>query len=333
VSDYHPLRERERALLEQHGEEWLRPIRALARLPEDPQPGGWRGWFRRSRPRPLWRAEFRRGFVEVLDLEPAAFLRCADALVRLTPLRRLGLDLRDAPDCTGALRDVVACPHLAGLQRLALFTHRLGPDEMRRLVECPHLAGLRELHLGCDGMDWRAVEALTQSGLVRRLTELWLARFGEGDNAWTDLVLEAPAVRGLTALSVLSSERAPDLLGRLSRSAPFARLAELALHRLRAGDRARLDGFFNWLPATLTRLDLQGMGLGDRAMAALAQFPRLRQLTRLGLSSNNVADVGALTLADSPHLCAATQLDMRGNPLSERVKNALRIRLGHQVQV
>ena len=40
-------------------------------------------------------------------------------------------------------------------------------------------------------------------------------------------------------------------------------------------------------------------------------------------------DAGALALADSPYLLGATQLDLSHNPVSERVREVLRIRLGH----
>jgi hypothetical protein len=63
----------------------------------------------------------------------------------------------------------------------------------------------------------------------------------------------------------------------------------------------------------------------------LARAPRLRQLRRLGLCRNGITDAGALALADSPLLLASTQLDLSDNPISERVQNALRIRLGHQL--
>src|SRR5262249_14270956 len=148
--------------------------------------------------RPAWRAEFRRGFVEVLEVGADAFLRRADALARMTPLRKLGLDVRESPDMTRTLRSVTDCPHLAGVTSLSLLTHRLTADETRRLVECPHLARLRGLRLGCDGFRRASVEVLAASRLLTRLQSLEVLTFGADDAPWADAVLEAPGSRGLT---------------------------------------------------------------------------------------------------------------------------------------
>src|SRR5882724_1925296 len=90
---YHPLRQTETRLLKLHHDIWLQPIRDLL-APFAAPPSGWRGWLQRSAPQPVREAEFRRGFVEVLDLDPVAFLHRAEQLVRMTPLRTLGLDIR-----------------------------------------------------------------------------------------------------------------------------------------------------------------------------------------------------------------------------------------------
>ena len=86
VSDYHPLRERERALLEQHGEEWLRPIRALARLPEDPQPGGWRV-FLRLQYGPEWGEGDYRVHPNPAEMRPPAQAGLSTAVCYAGPIR------------------------------------------------------------------------------------------------------------------------------------------------------------------------------------------------------------------------------------------------------
>ena len=59
----------------------------------------------------------------------------------------------------------------------------------------------------------------------------------------------------------------------------------------------------------------------------------LRHLRWLNLRENGITEVGALTLADSPLLLVGTRLDLRENPIHERVKNAIQIRLGERVKV
>src|SRR5437868_8372290 len=71
--EYHPLRERERALKVRHRDEWLRPFH---RLLGPGRPRGWQRWL--SRPAP-WHARFRRGFVEVLSLRLDDYLSHAGA--------------------------------------------------------------------------------------------------------------------------------------------------------------------------------------------------------------------------------------------------------------
>jgi uncharacterized protein (TIGR02996 family) len=328
---FHPLRQREAHLLYQHSETWLRPIRDLF-PPLDLPRAGWRHWFRRSRRQAVLNAAFRRGFVEALDLDPFAFLQRADALVRMTPLRALGLDVRESADANGTLRAVTACPHLAGLRKLSLRAHRLSPDEMRRLANCPYLGSLKSLLLGCAGFERLAAQVLVTSGLVPRLKSLHVATFGADTTPWADLILEAPAVRGLTSLTVKALGGVADLFVQLGQSPPFHRLAELSLYRLWSGDHG-LDEFLNWLPPTLTRLDLCRTGMGDRTATSLAHWPHLRQLRRLSLSHNEITDRGALTLADSPHLLVTTRLDLSANPISDPVKDALRIRLKHQIEI
>ncbi len=329
--EFHPLRQREEELLEQHRDEWLQPLRELLR-PVAARPAGWLGWLRRPAPPGLGSPRFCRGFVESAAADPVAFLRHGATLMCRTPLRKLVLDVRSTADGTGTLRALTECPHLRPLRSLTLSTHCLSADEMRRLVGCPHLAGLTGLRLWCEAVDRAAAEVLAGSGLLGRLESLEVLGVRANPTPWADAVLEAPAARGLTALSVHALEGDTGLLRRLSGSPPFPRLAELSLAQLAVGDRS-LREFLDWLPPSLTGLDLWGMGLGDRAATSLARWPRLGQFRVLALKCNRVSDPGALALADSPHLFASTRLDLSINPISERVRDALRVRLGHHVTV
>jgi uncharacterized protein (TIGR02996 family) len=329
--EFHSLRERERALLDQHREEWLRPVYDLFRG-AGPRPGGWRRWFRPSDAVPVWGTEFRRGFVEWLAVDPVAFVRHAVDLLRVTPLRCLSLNVSEVADGPAVLAAVIACPQLAAMRELALITHPLRLHEVRRLTGCLSLTGLRDLFLECDGLDRASVQALADADWLSRLETLGVMTSDPGNVPWAEALLEAPASRGLVELFISSREPATDLLTRLGRSPPFIRLVALSLHDLQIGD-SDLDEFLTWLPSTLTRLSLSTTRLGDLAAVSLARSPRIRQLRRLDLSQNRITDTGALTLADSPHLLAPTRLDLSGNPISERVRNALRVRLGHQVVV
>src|SRR5581483_1312804 len=81
--EYHPLRQREAELLEQHRAEWVRPVRSLVRPEEEPA-RGWRRWFRRPPSDEEWFADFRRGFVEILDIESETYIERAADLAAIT---------------------------------------------------------------------------------------------------------------------------------------------------------------------------------------------------------------------------------------------------------
>jgi serine/threonine protein kinase/hemoglobin-like flavoprotein/Ran GTPase-activating protein (RanGAP) involved in mRNA processing and transport len=60
-------------------------------------------------------------------------------------------------------------------------------------------------------------------------------------------------------------------------------------------------------------LDLSRRGLGDDAVAALAENPALTKIVRLDLGGNEIGSDGVAHLADSPHLGALEHLDLSEN--------------------
>jgi hypothetical protein len=190
---------------------------------------------------------------------------------------------------------------------------------------------MRKLSL-CGGLDHTAVRVLADSGLLARLDALQVNSLSEHGTDAAAVLLDVPATRGLREFGMKWFADDPTILQRLTRTPPFTRLTDLGLFTVRIGDTDPSE-FLDWLPPTLTHLSLQRTRLGELAAVSLARSPRIRQLRRLDLSHNRITDAGALTLADSPHLLAPTRLDLTGNRISERVRNALRVRLGHQVVV
>src|SRR5438046_849825 len=84
------LRQRQDALLKEHAQEWLGPLRRIVAA-----------------------HEYRRGFVESVALTATRFLSRGDVLFRHAPLR--AVELRDAAEHVG---DLAASPHLANLRAL-----------------------------------------------------------------------------------------------------------------------------------------------------------------------------------------------------------------------
>jgi uncharacterized protein (TIGR02996 family) len=329
--EYHPLARRQQELLTAHQADWLRPLRDLVESSPD---GRGRRWWGRRPAANLIAASFRRGFVEYLRLDVAAFLRTADRLTQMTPLKSLGLEPVSGTEPAGTWDELAESPHLRDVTELKLRSRRLGRDEMRRLTHGESLTNLRSLGLLNPGFDRSAIDTLTRSPMLERLDALDVLAIAAADHEpCADLLLQGSACKNLEYVVVGGmSEIDAVFLQRLARTPPFQRLTRLELPGSPVGD-ADLGGFLDWLPPTVARLGLNYLGLGDRSAAALGRWPGLRQLRHLDLSANKITEVGALALADSPNLLASTRVDLRNNPISDRVKNALRIRMGHHVTV
>jgi uncharacterized protein (TIGR02996 family) len=327
----HPLVERERELELALRDEWLFPLRTLL-------DGGRHGWwnprrwmFQRPADGPA-AAKFGRGFVEYLQLETTAFVRAARALTQTTPLRGLTLVPAKGINSPAAWQRLVDCVELRDLITFHVITHRLNPAEMRRFGERRDLTRLRGFGLVNPGFDTEALEALVRSPLLRQLRGLHVVSAGTAMSHTAGLLF-GPECRHLRTLYLGGfSEVDSRFLERLAASPGFEGLTFLAVTGSPVGN-VELDEFLGWLPLSLTHLDLSRVGLGDRSVASLANALRLRQLRTLDLANNHITAVGALILADSPNLLASTKLDLRGNPISRRVREALRIRCGHHVLV
>src|SRR5262249_16640721 len=100
------------------------------------------------------KAWFHRGFLEGVTLKAKDFLRRAERLFLLAPLRRLALR-----DPAYLVEKLAACPPLAHLEQLNLGVWLHAP-EAAALARSPHLTGLRTLELFYCHLGAEAVEAL-----------------------------------------------------------------------------------------------------------------------------------------------------------------------------
>jgi uncharacterized protein (TIGR02996 family) len=339
---YHPLLELQAKLEAAHRAEWLRPFGDLLSQHAAVIPGRWRWWARRPRTENPIAAAFRRGFVDYLQLDMAEFARHAGQLTRMTPLRAVTLQSTDSLNLgpadvirsTNTWESLTMCPDLGGLKHIHVRSHRLSPVEMRSFTECRYLGNLVELGLINPGFHRQAIEVLCASSLLSRLSDLSIVALGEDQgHACADLLLFETTSRHLETLFLSRMfDVDADFLQQLTRLPPFSRLDSLTLNNCPVGD-TDLGVFLEWLPDTIGVLELSSLELGDRAAVSIATTPRLRGLKKLDMKSNRIGDAGAMALADSPNLLASTGLVLWGNPISERVKNALRIRCGHHVLV
>jgi uncharacterized protein (TIGR02996 family) len=308
------LLDREAVLLGRYADAWADPLRGLVGGPE-----------------------FRRGFVEAVNVEARTFLRRAADLFRLAPVRHVRF--LDVGNSLGRLMD---CPHLARLSGLTIFAQHLDEKLTRALVESPHLDGVRELRIGRNRVGDRGAERLAWSPRFRQLVELDL-----GDNAIGDTgakaIAESANLGNLESLELRRNELSRVGLGYLCSSVALARLRRLGLALNYVGAPQEGEP-----PAggavELESLDLSENGLTPDGVTMLASLPGLGRLSRLVLerneasgagaailaewsgavslqalllAGNRIGDDGARSLARSPYLHRLVELDLSDNPVHD----------------
>ena len=325
--DIHPLAGRERELLEKHQQEWLRPLRDLV-YPEG------RGWLGRWRTKIVFAAVFRRGFPEAVVLPCGRFLRRGEDLFRAAPIQEVQLDCVDPEAPADWFDQLTRFPPLGGLTTLRLRRVTLRPSDVRQLATARHLDRLRELHIDALALKGEDVAALAESPLLSRLRRLKLDGAGRADVGMAELaaLVDSPACKQLAALGLCGGIIASgEQLQRVLASSQLERLTDLDLSENLI--RGHLAGALPQTRPALRRLVLRGTALADPDATALSRWPRARNLLALDLRHNAIGDTGALALADSPFLLAPTRLRLHGNPISDQVKRALRIRFGDGLQI
>jgi len=229
---------------------------------------GHSGWLR-----------FLRGFPEELhtDHNPkgiALFLRWADELARISPLRKLDIDFTERAawpsDGPGSLdlpmvQALAGCPLLARLHTLELAHGILDAAGIEALVGSPHLTGLRQLTLKGNHLTAEGVRALLEPGRLPNLITLEFSGFdynGGGYDHPLPAFSERPGV-DREGVRVLASSPLPPRLQVLilqSWSNPY--LGDAELFAFTASPHLE----------RLTTLDFSGIyGISPEAREALRQ--------------------------------------------------------------
>jgi uncharacterized protein (TIGR02996 family) len=267
---------RQRLLMLGHEAEWAGPL-----------PGLVSNW------------QFCRGFVERVTVEAQRFLRDADALLDLAPIRTARL-LGVTP---GLCRELALSRHLGRLAELDL------------------------LHAGGSAIAASGAEALVRSPYLANLAALRLHGHHLG-NAGARAVAGSPSLAALTALDLGSNDIGDLGAESLAVSQPFPRLKILDLYGNRIGpDGARFLARSANLPE-LVALNLSTNQLGDLGAAALAASPYFSRLATLNLRYNAIGPEGVAALANSHGLRALTTLLLAGNGVPDEQMQALRTRFG-----
>jgi uncharacterized protein (TIGR02996 family) len=250
-------------------------------------------------------AYFARGLLEGIHLAGAEFLKHADALFRMWPIREVRLFANGVPD-VDVMSSVAMLACLERLTTFGLCGTRCSTEGIARLLATPHLANLQRLWLitTCPS----AAAALAAS-VITKLESLSIgpvigAAGAEALAAW-------PGLAGVTELNLHGNEIGSVGVEFLCSSKYLGRLVSLTLsgNQIEApGVRAiarteRLAG--------LKVLRLQNNPLGNRGIEELASSPHLRCLQELDISSADAGSTGARVLARSPILDTLNELNLQ----------------------
>ena len=314
------LVDREAALLARFHAPWSDPLRGIA------------GW-----------TEFRRGFVETVNIDGRSFLRRADDLFRLAPVRHVRF-----LDVGSTLERVTECPQLARLTALTIYAQHIDERLTRYLVDSPHLGGLRALNIGRNRVGDRGVERLAWTPRFRELEVLDLSDNAVGDGGARALA-ESSNLANLESLELRRNEITRAGLGYLCASPALARLRQVglahnylrtprewtppqggcvALHSIDLTENGLTEDGIRMLTALpglgpIARLDLGHNEIGNGGAAAFAEWPGAATLRVLRLADNRIGDDGARSLAGSPYLHQLHDLDLSDNPIHDPGAGAL----------
>lgn len=238
---------REAALLKEHQQAWLAPLRPHLRT-----------------------VRWRRGFVEEAVADGARFLDGAQVVLASTPLRALTLTALRSP----LVARLARMPELERLGALTIAQNRIGPEE-RGLFESPHLGKLGRLDLSGNPLGREGILALARASLPA-LRHLDLSRCGL-DAAGCAALREVPFLGQLKSLALKQNPGLGASVVALVRRASSIERLDLSATGI---DDAALAGLVAapGLP-TLTWLGLFGNGLGEKAAMVLVASPNLPRLT------------------------------------------------------
>jgi uncharacterized protein (TIGR02996 family) len=281
--EYRVLHWREQDLLAEYSRRWLADLPAEYFLDKF-----------------MEKAEFHRGFPEILRLKCRTFLAAAEITQKVTPIAQLFLD---GVDPAAELAD---CPALANVRDLTLWGSgtpeefavflrsrflRLNslyaggeqPAIAEVVARWPGVASLRSLRLAGDNLGQRGIAALAASPYLTGLRRLDLSGCPLGTAALRELVCWTQLPTGI----------------------------ELGLSFISPIERQGMNLLAGWPPvAGIETLNPTGMGMGE--LAALPELPRLRNMYA---ESKQINPAAAQALASLPQLRTLRLLWLKHNPL------------------
>lgn len=250
---------------------------------------------------------FRHGFVEEGTTTAPAFIRQADAMFRVTPLRRLRLRGRIA-----RADRLAACPYLGWLSGLDLGRSQLDVAGLRTLLGSSYLAGLRNLAVAGGVLGIGGVQALLDWAGLSRLSELHFV-IGLDAGAVTPLVA-SPSLRGLTHLLLDNNRFDAAAVDAIARSPHLTGPEVLGLGFNYFGPQGGHGLARSPYQGRLRKLNLSESELGDEGLQSLAGSPCLAKVSVLWIDGNNLTAAGIHALTRSPAAATLRFLNLGWHP-------------------
>jgi uncharacterized protein (TIGR02996 family) len=177
------LEARQRALLEEHEEEWTGAL-----------------------PRVVARREFERGFLTFVEMPAKGFSQLAAVFGSSPTVRSLRL-LGPFRSGKPSMQVIAGSPHLARLTSLDISKgyYHVGPAAVATLVASPHVGRLTALSLHENAIGPRGLATIVASPLLSRLTTLSLSLYGFRPEEFLGVeavqaLASSPSLARLTAL-------------------------------------------------------------------------------------------------------------------------------------
>ena len=287
------LLDREAVLIARYHAPWSEPLRGIA------------GW-----------TEFRRGFVDTVNMETRKFLSRGEELFKLAPVRHVRF-----LDVGGNLPRLVASPLLSRITSLTMYAQHLGDDLAPALVDSPHLTGLRHLNVGRNRIGDRGVQRIARYNRFTDLRSIDLS-----DNAIRDTgmraVAESSRLANLDTIDLRRNELTRSGLASLCSSSTLTSLRHLGIALNDLGAPRDFEAGAESV-VSLSSLDLSENGLNSEALREVIGLPGLLNLERFDLGHNEIGNAGAAILANWSGAAHLRFLRLPGNRIGDDGARAL----------
>ncbi len=229
------------------------------------------------------RHDFRRGFVDTVDLTAKKFLADGGELFQTGAVRQLALS-----SAKNHIAELKRCAAFAGAFVLNLNGNKFGEaDGAQFIAECPHLARMTGLNLGGTGLGVAGAERLARTEHLAGLRHLRVNGANLRD-AGVENLAESPHLAGLTELDISGCNSGPRSLRAIAEN--LKRLKSLTFVANRLDDRAAdvlldPDAFPELVDFHITS------GYRDNLFPALTEFvrtPLFRRLKKLSIDAEEV---------------------------------------------